>query len=113
MFTLLFQQKPGDVILRESAVAPVSETIIDKSEVGIDVQYLAGEVALEKSVGMPTVGDAHGRRIIILAEEDQAVRGAVQHIVRAPQQIGADVYQHAFDERQIDGFGNVVIEDGA
>ena len=65
-------QEPGRVVERVLVVAVVGEPVVDKPELGVGVQDLAGEVALEQRVLVAAVGHLDGRGVVVLADHDVA-----------------------------------------
>src|SRR3990172_2905384 len=74
MLTSLFHKEPGDVVLGKIGVAAVDESVVYQVKIGMPIDDLTTEIALEQTIAVATVRNLHRTRIVVLANEQIAAR---------------------------------------
>lgn len=97
---MFFEQEPGAVVLREVVVAVIGESIIDQAQ-AIPVDKFSSEVPLEQSLIVSAVVHGDRARVVILANQDVALREPVQVLVDLMQVFRIYMDQHAFGKGQV------------
>src|SRR5437762_8160906 len=97
-----FQEEPREVILRKAARSMVDESVVDQMQIAVPVQQVSTKITLEKPVRMVAVGNLHGGRVVVLAEQQVPAGSTVQCVVGLGEAIGIQVDQHTLDQRQVE-----------